>query len=90
MGGYLHTDEAIQVAERNPNVMLETSGMPYPAVIATAVRRLGAERVIWASDGPGCSPALEARKVRSLALPSRQESLLMGGNQARLLEPAGQ
>src|SRR5439155_11192704 len=42
MGGYFHVDEAIEVAERYPNVLLETSAMPYPYKIKEAVDRLGA------------------------------------------------
>ena len=42
MGGYFHVDEAIEVAERHPNLVLETSAMPYPAKIREAVERLGA------------------------------------------------
>lgn len=63
MGGYFHTAEAIAVAERLPNVFLETSAMPYPAMITRAVARVGSERVIFASDGPGCDPVLELQKV---------------------------
>ena len=40
MGGYFHVDEAIDVAERYGNVVLETSAMPYPDKIRTAVERI--------------------------------------------------
>src|SRR5215813_1408081 len=64
MGGYVHVEEAIDVAERFPNLVLETSAMPYPAKIRAAVERLGPERVLYASDGPACSPRIELEKVR--------------------------
>ena len=85
MGGYLHVDEAITMAERHPNLYLETSAMPYPHKIAEAVGRVGAERVIFGSDGPGCNPELEVAKVRMVGLPPDAERLALGGNAARLL-----
>lgn len=89
MGGYFHVDEAIAMAERHPNLYLETSAMPYPWKIAEAVRRIGPERVLYASDGPGCNPKLEVEKVRMLGLPEEQERLVLGGNAARLLGIVG-
>lgn len=85
MGGYAHHADAIAVAERNENVVLETSGLPYPAVIADAVARIGAERVIWGSDGPGCRPELERRKLDQVGLSGGQRRLVIGENQRRLL-----
>jgi len=86
MGGYFHTDEAIEVAERHPNLVLETSAMPYPAKIRDAVERLGAERVLYASDGPACSPRLEVEKVRLAGLDPESERLVLGENTARILD----
>ena len=86
MGAYFHVDEAIEVAERHPNVILETSGMPYPHKIAAAVRRVGAERVMFASDGPGCSPRIDLEKVRVAELSPADEALVVGVNAQRLLE----
>ena len=85
MGGYFHVDDAIAMAERHPNLYLETSAMPYPGKIAEAVERVGAERVVFGSDGPGCNPALEVEKVRMLGLDPDAERLILGGNAARLL-----
>jgi predicted TIM-barrel fold metal-dependent hydrolase len=86
MGGYVHVDEAIDVAERFPNVVLETSAMPYPRKIRSAVERLGAERVLYASDGPACSPLIELEKVRLAGLEETAEGLVLGGNAARILD----
>jgi predicted TIM-barrel fold metal-dependent hydrolase len=85
MGGYFHVDEAIAMAERHANLYLETSAMPYPAKIAEAVERVGAERVLFGSDGPGCNPALEVEKVRLAGLGGDAERLVLGVNAARLL-----
>jgi predicted TIM-barrel fold metal-dependent hydrolase len=88
MGGYLHVEEAISVAEACPNVYLETSAMPFPRLIMTAVERVGADRVVFGSDGPGCNPALELAKVRDLGLPAADEDKIIGGNAQRLLGTA--
>ncbi len=86
MGGYLHVEEAIDEAERHPNLHLETSAMPYPAWIATAVERVGAHRVLFGSDGPGCNPALELDKIRRLGLGPDAEQRILGENAADLLK----
>jgi len=86
MGGYAHVDEAIEVAERHPNIVLETSAMPYPDKIRAAVGRLGPERVLYASDGPACSPRIEVEKVRLAGLGKDAERLVLGENAKRLLD----
>ncbi len=85
MGGYFHVEDAIAATERTPSLYLETSAMPYPARIAEAVARVGAERVMFGSDGPGCNPALELRKVRMSGLGPEAEAAVLGGTAARLL-----
>jgi predicted TIM-barrel fold metal-dependent hydrolase len=86
MGGYFHVDEAIGVAERHDNVVLETSAMPYPDKIRDAVERIGAERVIYASDGPACSPRIEVEKVKLARLGATAERLVFAENALGLLE----
>lgn len=85
MGGYFHVNEALEVAERFPNVILETSAMPYPDKILTAVERIGAERVVFGSDGPVSSPALERQKVVIASLGAEHADLVLGGNAEKLL-----
>ena len=86
MGGYFHVDEAIEVAVRLPNLYLETSAMPYPAQIRRAVDVLGAERVLFASDGPGCLPKLEVHKVRLAGLSSSEAERVFSANILELLD----
>ncbi len=86
MGGYFHVDEAIEVAEAHENVVLETSAMPYPGKIGEAVARIGASRVLYASDGPACSPRIEVEKVRLAGLPPDAEHLVFSGNAMRILD----
>ncbi|MFK4298757.1 putative TIM-barrel fold metal-dependent hydrolase [Arthrobacter sp. GAS37] len=85
MGGYFHVEEAIEVAERHPNIILETSAMPYPEKIRAAVERIGAGRVIFGSDGPVSSPSLEVQKVTLADLGAEATGLVLGGNAAKLL-----
>ena len=63
-GNIVYINGAIAVAERNENVWLETSGMPMHTKIAEAVRRVGAERVMYGSDAPFHHPVVEMAKVR--------------------------
>jgi predicted TIM-barrel fold metal-dependent hydrolase len=86
MGGYFHVDEAIETAERVPNLVLETSAMPYPAKIRQAVERLGAGRVVYGSDGPVSSPRIEVEKVRLAGLDAGAERLVLGENARRILD----
>ena len=89
MGGYFHVRDAIRVAKRHPNIILETSAMPYPRMIKEAVAAIGAERVLYASDGPGCDPTIEVEKVHRAGLSPAEEELLFHGNIERLLGHAG-
>lgn len=86
MGGYFHVEAAIRLARDFPNVLLDTSAMPYPHMIRRAVEVLGAERVLFASDGPGCLPALEVEKVRLANLSPKDEELVFSGNFLRLMK----
>ncbi len=85
MGGYFHVEEAIETAVRVPNLLLETSAMPYPTMIRRAIDAVGPERVLFASDGPGCSPRLEILKVELAGLSARERDLVFHENTERLL-----
>ena len=85
-GGYFHTKDAIQTAERHPNIVLETSAMPYPRFIKEAVERVGASRVIYASDGPGCDPTIEVHKVKLARLTSKDEESVFYRNIEKILD----
>lgn len=84
MGGYFHAEDAIEVARRNDNVYLETSAMPYPSQIRQAIHAIGPERVIFASDGPGCDPRLEIYKVERAAPSDYERTLIMSANITRI------
>ncbi|CAN5881178.1 hypothetical protein BH23ACT11_BH23ACT11_18900 [soil metagenome] len=86
MGGYHHTDDAIEVCERYENLLVDTSACPYPDKIKEAVGRLGPERVLFGSDGPGCNPKLELQKISRAGLTERDRQLVLHDNIAALLE----
>jgi predicted TIM-barrel fold metal-dependent hydrolase len=70
---------------RHPNVFTDTSGVRRFDLLATAVRRAGAHKVLFGTDGPWLHPAVELTKVRALRLPPEEEALVLGGNVRRLL-----
>lgn len=80
MGGYFHSRDAIAVAREYPNCFLETSACPDPRVIAEAIESIGADRVIFGSDGPGCLPALEVQKIKLLGLDPASEDKIFRAN----------
>lgn len=85
-GGYFHTKDAIRVAERYPNIILETSAMPYPRFIKEAVERIGASRMLYASDGPGCDPTIEIQKVKLARLHPEEQKDVFYQNIKRILD----
>jgi predicted TIM-barrel fold metal-dependent hydrolase len=85
MGGYFHAEEAIAVAARNPGIYLETSATPYPDRIREAVEQLGADRVLFGSDGPGAPPRLEVRKVLMSGLSAEAQAMVLRDNAIRIL-----
>jgi predicted TIM-barrel fold metal-dependent hydrolase len=70
---------------RYPNVYTDTSGIRRFDYIVQAVKRAGARKVLFGSDGPWLHPGLELAKVRLLGLPPEQEALVLGGNIIRLI-----
>ncbi len=86
LGGYFHFDAVINLADKLPNVMVDTSGIPYPWVIRQAIDAFGPERVMYASDGPGCPPILEIEKVRLAGLSDEEAELIFSKNIQRLID----
>ncbi len=63
-GNIVYINGAIDVAARNPNVYLETSGMPMHSKIKEGVNRAGSHKVLYGSDAPFHDPGVEILKVR--------------------------
>lgn len=69
---------------RHPNIYADTSGVRRFDLLAQAVRRAGAHKVLFGSDGPWLHPGVELAKIRALRLSSHDESLILGRNFLRL------
>ncbi|MEA2694791.1 MAG: uncharacterized protein QOJ16_4178 [Acidobacteriota bacterium] len=74
---------------RHPNVFTDTSGIRRFDLLATAMRRAGAGKILFGSDGPYLHPGLELAKVRALGLPPAAEDQVLAGNLLRLVSPGG-
>jgi predicted TIM-barrel fold metal-dependent hydrolase len=70
---------------RYPNVFADTAGVRRFDYLVEAVRRAGARKLLFGSDGPWLHPGLELHKVRLMRLSPRDEALVLGGNALRLL-----
>jgi predicted TIM-barrel fold metal-dependent hydrolase len=70
---------------RFPNVYADTSGVRRFGYLVRAVRRAGAGKLIFGSDGPWLHPGLELHKIRLLGLPPDDEAAVLGGTISRLL-----
>jgi hypothetical protein len=54
--------------------------------LVEAVKRGGAHKVLFGSDGPWLHPALELQKIRLLGLPADREESILGKNLLRLIK----
>jgi predicted TIM-barrel fold metal-dependent hydrolase len=87
--GSFADDWAAQLAlidhlRRHRNIYTDTAGVRRFDLLREAVRRAGAHKVLFGSDGPWLHPGLELHKVRLLGLSARDEALVLGGNFLRL------
>src|SRR5215216_7423209 len=73
---------------RHPNVYADTSGVRRFDLLEQAVRRAGANKILFGSDGPWLHPGVELAKIRLLRLPPEVESLVLAGNFLRLTRSA--
>src|SRR5690348_1528200 len=80
--------QVIDQLVRYPNVYSDTAGVRRFDYIVQAVRRAGARKLLFGSDGPWLHPELELHKIRLLSLPHDKEALITGGNASRLLQSA--
>lgn len=75
----------IDVLVRLPNVFTDTAGVRNFDLLAEAVQRAGARKVLFGSDGPWLHPGLELAKIRALQLDAAQERAISGENLLRLI-----
>jgi uncharacterized protein len=79
----------IDQLERHPNVYADTSGVRRFDVLEQAVKRAGAKKFLFGTDGPWLHPAVELSKIRALELPDAEARLILGENFLRLISRAG-
>lgn len=95
-GRYLCTDAKlidsfIALAERHHNVWLDAAGVVLDWTIAEAVRRIGAGRVLFGTDGPHPAPTPVdmarngIRQIEMLDISQDDKAMVLGGSIARLL-----
>jgi predicted TIM-barrel fold metal-dependent hydrolase len=70
---------------RHPNIFTDTSGVRRFDLLEQAVRRAGARKVLFGSDGPWLHPGVELAKIKELGLSAANERLVLGGNLLRLI-----
>jgi predicted TIM-barrel fold metal-dependent hydrolase len=87
MGAVWNVPEAILVAERQPNIYLETSATLLSDV-RRAYARLGPHKVLMGSEWPGSDFDLERMKIAKAIPDERDRALVEGGNMARILRLA--
>ena len=74
--------------ERHPNIYTDTSGVRRFDLLEQAVRRGGARKILFGSDGPWLHPGVELAKVHALELSESDTRAVLGGNFMRLVQPA--
>lgn len=75
----VYINAAIDIAERNPNVYLETSGMPMHKKIKEAFERVG-DRVLYGSDVPFHDPSVEIHKIKASGLDASATQAILYDN----------
>jgi predicted TIM-barrel fold metal-dependent hydrolase len=85
IGGFFSGEAALNVADRRENVLVDTSEIPFPAMVRKAVDRLGAEKVLFGSDAPCCDINHEIMKVKLCKFTQEEEKLIFYENYAKLM-----
>ena len=96
MGAYMSRDHRmidgfIQVAHDFDNAYLDLSAVALVFKMEEAVRKIGADKMIWGTDGPHKNPSLNAyarfemEKVQRLDVPQADKDKILGGNITKML-----
>lgn len=70
---------------RFPNVYADTSGVRRFDYLVQAIKRAGAHKLLFGTDGPWLHPGIEIEKIHLLGLSKDQAALVLGENLVRLL-----
>lgn len=71
---------------RHPNIFTDTSGVRRFNMLEQAVRRAGAKKILFGSDGPWLHPGVELAKIKALGLTKAEERLILGVNLLSLIK----
>ncbi len=71
---------------RHPNFYTDTSGVRRFDNLLLTLKRAGAKKILFGSDGPWLHPGLELAKIHALPLSYREKELILGGNFLRLIQ----
>ena len=81
-------ERGVRAIRPRPNAYADLAGSdPSAGLTETAVRELGAGRVLYGSDAGGRSFASQLAKVTGAAIPEAAKQLVLGQNLRRLLTP---
>jgi len=83
-GNVVYINASIDIAARNRNVYLETSGMPMHTKIKEAADRVGVDRVLYGSDVPFHHPSVEILRVRVSGLDEDALAQVLSANSRTL------
>jgi predicted TIM-barrel fold metal-dependent hydrolase len=87
--GYPWTTEMIAVADKHPNVYIDTSAYTvrrYPAELVDYLKGRGRRKVLFGSNYPMIQPARALEHLDSLGLDSETKELFLGGNAERVFK----
>ena len=74
---------------RHRNVYTDTSGVRRFDLLEEALRRAGASKVLFGTDGPWLHPGVELAKVRALGLKGQESAQVLSGNFLSLIASVG-
>lgn len=78
----------IDIVVRHKNVFADSSGVRRFDLLEEAVRRAGARKLLFGSDGPWLHPGVELAKIEALGLGAADRARVLGLNLLGLLGPA--
>lgn len=78
----------IPMLERHPNVFTDTSGVRRFDLLEMAVKRAGAKKIIFGSDGPWLHPGVELEKIFALNRSPKETAMMVAGNFLQLIKKA--
>jgi predicted TIM-barrel fold metal-dependent hydrolase len=70
---------------RHRNIFTDTAGVRRFDILEEAVRRAGARKILFGSDGPWFHPAVELSKIEALGLSPEDRAAVLGDNILRLI-----